>query len=99
MSTIPARQLDALRELKDDWDSYGAPAPNRKTIMAAYAFLAELHVMPITDIGGVVIEWEHKLLCFSVAFGNDGSIELSITRDGNDERTFEGYDILLETAP
>ncbi len=92
------QRIDSLRELEDNWDTYGAPTPNEEAVAAAHNFLAELHAVPMTDIGGVIIEWEHRPLCFSVAFGNDGSIELSITRDGDSDRAFEGYDIVQKES-
>src|SRR5665213_883443 len=81
-------QLEAMRRLPENWDSYGAAAPRSVVIDLAQAFIGlaeasirrklapnggELHVSP-TRIGGVLIEWEDVLEEHEVELCPDGSI-------------------------
>jgi hypothetical protein len=59
-------QLDALPDLPENWDSYGAPPPATKTVEAAREFLRSLaavkptpqpYVSP-TPTGGVFFQWQ-----------------------------------------
>jgi hypothetical protein len=62
-------QLQAMLGLKENWDGYGAAAPNAAAVELARGFVglleqqvkksanAALHLSP-TRIGGVLIEWE-----------------------------------------
>jgi len=67
----PSEQLQAMRQLGEDWDGYGAAAPQAAAIDLAQEFTAlletmlrkspsqsgVLHVSP-TRVGGILIEWE-----------------------------------------
>src|SRR5437879_1654087 len=83
----PSEQLQAMRELKENWDGYGAAAPHPSAIDLALELAdllealitkssskpAALHVGP-TRIGGILIEWEDHFLEHEVEINPDGSI-------------------------
>jgi hypothetical protein len=63
--TKPLEQLEAMRNVSDNWDGYGGAAPRPELIDAAIAFFRGLpgmhglspHVTP-TRTGGVLFAWE-----------------------------------------
>jgi hypothetical protein len=80
-------QLQAMRRLPENWDGYGAAAPQAHVIDLAQELagliegglrkvLADppvVHVSP-TRVGGVLIEWEHGSMQHEVEIHPDGSI-------------------------
>ncbi len=80
-------QLEAMRNLAENWDGYGGAAPGSQVIVLAQAFvglfkailelespeLAGPFVSP-TRIGGVLIEWEDRLFQHEVELNPDGSV-------------------------
>jgi hypothetical protein len=80
-------QLEAMRCLGDNWDGYGAAAPQATAIDLAQEFVGlleallskstaqpcTLHVSP-TRVGGVLIEWEDPLKQHEVEINPDSSI-------------------------
>ena len=83
----PSEQLEAMRRLGENWDGYGAAAPQLKIIDLAQEFVsligamlrksstgqAILHVSP-TRVGGVLIEWEDAAMDHEVELNDEGSI-------------------------
>ena len=83
----PVEQLEAMRRLGENWDGYGAAAPQEKIIDLAREFVglldallarcsaapAELRVSP-TRVGGVLIDWEDGSIEHEVELGPDASI-------------------------
>ncbi len=70
--------IDEFRELKDGWDSYGAPPISEKAIGAAKAFVAHFQAAPTTS-GGVGLEvvfgrTERGGFEFSVGFDAEGQV-------------------------
>jgi len=63
-------RINTMRGLQDDWDSYGAVAPQEQSIERAIVFIRGIlgnpHVCPSVN-GNVVFEW------------NGGSIEIGAT--------------------
>jgi hypothetical protein len=80
-------QLEAMRRLEENWDGYGAAAPQANAIELAQelvvlfeALLSKspahpctLHVNP-TRVGGILIEWEDRLRQHEVEINPDHSI-------------------------
>jgi hypothetical protein len=83
----PIDQLAAMRNLRENWDGYGAAVPQRNLIDLAQEFIslieamlrkstAEpglLHVSP-TRIGGILIDWEDRSMQHEVELNPDASI-------------------------
>ncbi len=83
----PIEQLEAMRRLGENWDGYGAAAPQAKIIDLAQEFIglldamlarssaapAEFHVSP-TRVGGVLIDWENDVVGHEMELSPDGSI-------------------------
>jgi hypothetical protein len=83
----PIDQLDAMRKLRENWDGYGAAAPQGNLIDLAQEFIslieamlrkstAEpglLHVSP-TRIGGILIDWEDRSMQHEMELNPDSSI-------------------------
>jgi hypothetical protein len=84
MSTA-SEQLQAMRFLGENWDGYGAAAPQADALDLAQAFVglmevvlrkaapAALRVSP-TRVGGVLIEWADEALEHEVEINPDRSI-------------------------
>jgi len=86
MSTL-YEQLQAMRELAENWDGYGAASPQAFAIDLAQKFVAlldavlrksasgpaTLHVSP-TRIGGVLIDWEDPSMQHEVEINPDGAL-------------------------
>lgn len=84
----PSEQLEAMRLLNENWDGYGAAAPQSKAIDLAQDFIGllellrkasapgekALYVSP-TRTGGVQIEWEDPCKEHEIEINPDGSIE------------------------
>jgi len=82
-----SEQLEALRNLGENWDGYGAAAPQVSVINLAQEFVrlieavlkkaktapGALHVNP-TRIGGVLIDWEDLSMQHEVELNPDCSI-------------------------
>lgn len=82
----PKEQLQAMRHLTENWDGYGAAAPQARILDLAQEFVSLLdallrkstlgacclHVNP-TRIGGVLIEWENASSEHEVQIDPDGS--------------------------
>jgi hypothetical protein len=80
-----SEQLQAMRSLGENWDGYGAAAPQADVLDLAQAFVglmeavlrkatpAALHVSP-TRVGGVLIEWAEDPLEHEVEINPDRSI-------------------------
>jgi hypothetical protein len=80
-------QLQAMRGLAENWDGYGAAAPQPDAIDLAQELVGlvedwlhksmadppVLHVSP-TRIGGVLIEWEDRSIVHEVEINPDRSI-------------------------
>jgi hypothetical protein len=84
MATL-TEQLQAMRQLGENWDGYGGAAPRAEVIELAQAFVGlvealrpptaggwQLYVSP-TRIGGVLIEWEDAERQHEVEINPDGS--------------------------
>lgn len=83
----PEEQLQAMRRLGDNWDAYGAAAPQASVIDLALEFAGlietmlsksaahpcALHVSP-TRVGGVLIEWEDRSMEHELDLNPDGSM-------------------------
>ena len=83
----PIEQLEAMRRLGENWDGYGAAAPQAKIIDLAQdssacsmpcsrrssAAPAEFHVSP-TRVGGILIDWEDDAFEHEMELNPDGSI-------------------------
>jgi hypothetical protein len=82
----PIEQLEAMRRLGENWDGYGAAAPQAKIIDLAHDFIAlldmlakssaapaELRVSP-TRVGGILIDWEGNAIEHEMELNPDGSI-------------------------
>lgn len=83
----PREQLQAMRRVGENWDGYGAALPDTSVIDLAQEFMSlieallgktstepcPLHVSP-TRIGGVLIEWEDRVMQHEVDVRPDGSI-------------------------
>ncbi len=83
----PIEQLEAMRLLGENWDGYGAAAPQTKLIDLAQEFIglldamlarssatpAEFHVNP-TRVGGILIDWEDDVIEHEMDLSPDGSI-------------------------
>jgi hypothetical protein len=71
----PIEQLEAMRHLGENWDGYGAAAPQANLIDLAREFTGlieamlkksaaepgALHVSP-TRVGGILIDWEDRFI-------------------------------------
>ena len=74
-------RLDRLAELREDWDTYGAPLPNRssisnaRSILALFekAYLTPAKVVPSAE-GGVGIVFVRGERCADVECLNDGDV-------------------------
>jgi len=84
--TPAIEQLEAMRRLGENWDGYGAAAPQAKvidlaqqlagllgTMLRKSAVPPQLHVSP-TRVGGALIEWEDADTEHEVELNPDGSI-------------------------
>ncbi len=83
----PIAQLEAMRHLSENWDGYGAAAPEGKVIDLAQEFVrlldamlakssgapAEFHVSP-TRVRGILIEWQCDAIEHEMELSPDGSI-------------------------
>jgi hypothetical protein len=66
--------LDELRELKNDWDGYGAVPPTEDAIALAELIVnAEPRVVPLSN-GGVQIEW--PVAGAEISITPEGTLEL-----------------------
>ena len=82
----PIQQLNAMSQLGENWDGYGAAAPESHVIELAGEFVglieallrkraadaAVVHVSP-TRVGGVLIEWEDDVTQHEVDINPDQS--------------------------
>ncbi|MBI3824069.1 MAG: hypothetical protein HY289_15480 [Planctomycetes bacterium] len=80
-------QFEALRKLPENWDGYGAAAPQARAIDLARSITGLIdaglrkssadshpfHISP-TRVGGVLIEWEHGVMEHEVEVNPDASI-------------------------
>jgi hypothetical protein len=85
--TTPIEQLQAIRSIRENWDGYGAAAPQADIIDFAqeFASLIEamlrtssinpsvLHMSP-TRVGGILVEWEDPSAQHEVDIAPDRSI-------------------------
>ena len=83
----PIEQLEAMRRLRENWDGYGAAAPQANLIELAQEFTglieamlsksaadsSMLHVSP-TRVGGILIDWEDRYMQHEVELNPDYSI-------------------------
>lgn len=82
----PIEQLETMRRLSENWDGYGAAAPQGKVIDLAQGFVdllgamtrasaspPEFHVSP-TRVGGVLIEWGGDSVEHEVELSPDGGV-------------------------
>src|SRR5437588_12870474 len=85
MATL-IEQLEAMRHLPENWDGYGAAAPQADLIDLAKEFTelidamlrkssepCVLHVSP-TRVGGILIDWEDRAMQHEVELNPDSSI-------------------------
>jgi len=68
-----APEFDALLRLPTNWDSYGAPPIDAKTIERARAWLGAVSVVP-TCKGGVALEWYRDGVELEVIFSPDDPV-------------------------
>src|SRR5207244_4038091 len=87
LMATPHEQLEAMRHLQENWDGYGAAAPEPVVIDFAQEFAAlieallkkstanpcTLHVSP-TRVGGVLLEWEDRVTQHEFDMSPDRSI-------------------------
>lgn len=105
--TLPARhspavqQLDAMKGLGEDWDSYGAAAPTavalkrarrliqdaERTAGAKHAAASPYDVSPLPD-GGVAIEWRGRGVTLQLGVGPRGQYGYLMIVDGPEGRRF-----------
>jgi hypothetical protein len=83
----PTEQLEAMRNLVENWDGYAAASPSATAIDLAQEFVGlveamlnksasnscVLHVSP-TRNGGILIEWEDRATQHEVEINSDRSI-------------------------
>jgi hypothetical protein len=83
----PAEQLEAMQSLGENWDGYGAAAPQASVLDLAREFSrlieamlaksasapAKLQVSP-TRVGGVLIEWEDQTMQHELELNPDRSL-------------------------
>lgn len=72
--------LDKLRDLRDDWDDDGAPAPAEEAIEMAERILTVLRdvtgqAVPMTS-GGVQLEWHSGGVDLEIVITPEGTVEL-----------------------
>ena len=101
------KKLSRLVSLENDWDSYGAEAPNRVSIDAArnvLDVLAEVDFEP-TSVdpsaeGGVCLSFRRGNRYGDIECFNSGEILAVTSSGGDDTRVWEirGFDQHLETA-
>jgi hypothetical protein len=84
--SMPITQLESMRSLAENWDGYGAAAPQEHLIDLAGALVNllegvlknrlatpdDLHVNP-TRTGGILIEWEDAAMQHEVELSPDQS--------------------------
>jgi hypothetical protein len=82
--SIPSEQLEAMRRLPENWDGYGAAAPQGAVLDFAHVFVGfleaalktsrsdapTLHVSP-TRIGGILVEWDDSAMEHEVQINPD----------------------------
>jgi hypothetical protein len=89
--TVPLDAIESLASLPDDWSSYGAPKPNRRSIEAAIDVLAEwcarcangsekYEIGPAND-GGVDITIENGDEWVSFLVSNSGVVVVERSAD------------------
>jgi hypothetical protein len=71
-------QIDKLRELKEDWDSYGGQPITEEAIAAAKDFVGRFKALPTTG-GGIAFDvtfgqTNRGGFNIEVMFGSDGSV-------------------------
>ena len=83
----PSEQLQSMRQLAENWDGYGAAAPQSDTIDIAHELVGlvedwlwkstaepcSIQVSP-TRVGGVLIEWENESWQHEVEINPDRSM-------------------------
>jgi hypothetical protein len=83
----PIEQLETMRCLAENWDGYGAAAPQAKLIELAKEFVGLIeamlrkstadsglvHVSP-TRVGGILIDWEDRSMQHEVELNPDCSV-------------------------
>ena len=73
--------LDKLRDLRDDWDDDGAPAPAEEAIEMAERILNRCcgtmtgQAVPMTS-GGVQLEWHSGGVDLEIVITPEGTVEL-----------------------
>jgi hypothetical protein len=88
-------RLDAVAQLPDDWDSYGAVRPNLRAISTGHDLLTTLWrrladavpedgvpwmIAPLAD-GGVQLEWRGPVGAIEVEIGPTGRLNFLVERD------------------
>ena len=82
-------RLESFKELKHNWDSYGAYPTDKRAIDACKMFLKHAPVVPIND-GGVQIEWfGDDNVEIHVEFNPDGNIKSVYINDKQDKKDYE----------
>ena len=82
--------LGGLRELKDGWNSYSAPAPTEETIRHAGLLLDAIKAQPALEVahigasvvGGVGFTFERGDREYVVEFVNDGDVVKTLITGG-----------------
>ena len=83
----PSEQLESMRRLGENWDGYGAAAPRAGIVDLAQEFIrlieallrksstgaGTLQVSP-TRIGGILVDWEDRVMQHEVELNPDLSI-------------------------
>lgn len=93
-------QISQLSSLSPNWDSYGALAPNEKSIKRAQDFIGwlccfvgiEKPDFALTASGNVTFmwEWDHGTRNLDVEIQPDGTIRFSFLDERDEEREEEG---------
>lgn len=100
------KQLNQLSKLKDDWDSYGAEAPNQWTINCAREVLKKLASedfkpsnIDASVEGGVCLSFQSKSHYGDIECFNSGEVFAVTSKNGEDTEVWEIQYPLLQIVP
>ena len=100
------KQLTQLSTLDDDWDSYGAEAPNQWAINCAREVLKNLSSEDLKPSsidasveGGVCLSFQTKSHYGDIECFNSGEVFAVISKNGEDTEVWKIQDPLFRIAP